>query len=266
MKLRASLACHLLVARMLSPAVYAQTPPSATPPVSSSVAATPLSAEPEVVRVLLSPDLETTLVSQMNGRITTLNAQLGSAVRKGAVVVGLECSEASARVQMAQAELAAARETLNVKERLRKLDAAGEMEVAVASAAADKARAAVALSRAQVDQCNINAPFSGRVVRLHVKPHQGVSAGAPLVDLISDGPLKIRMNIPSAWLQQVRKGSPLKVRITETGRDYPARITLVNARVDAVAQTIEVEASLDGQFPELLAGMSGTAHFSFTRP
>lgn len=53
---------------------------------------------------------------------------------------------------------------LEAKRRLRKLDAAGDVEVSLAAAAADRSKAAVAVSRAQLSQCTVFAPFSGRIV------------------------------------------------------------------------------------------------------
>ncbi len=257
-------ACVLGAALGLAVSALAQSPvpPAGARPPGLPVAP-PAAAEgnPETIRVLLTPALETTLTAQMAGRISSLDATLGARVQKGRPVLGFDCAEVAARLEMAQAEYASARETLSAKERLRTLDAAGDMEVRLAAAGADKARAAVAIGRAQVAQCTVLAPFTGWVVKVHVKPHQGVTPGAPLVEIISDGPLKLRLNIPSRWLRQVRVGTPFEVSINETGRSYPATVTLVNARVDAVAQTIELEARIDRAEPELLAGMSGLAHF-----
>ena len=218
-------------------------------------------ADPSAIRVLLAPELETTLVAQMVGRITTLNAALGARVAKGRTVVAFDCSESQARLQMAQAEHAAAYETMDVKSRLQKLEAAGESEVTLAEAAVNRAKAAIALSRAQLGQCNVAAPFSGHVVRVHVKPHQGVNVGSPLVELVSDGPLKVRLNAPSRLLRDLKVGTPFEVRIDETGKTYPAKVTAINARVDAVAQTVELEGRIDGKPTELLAGMTVVARF-----
>ena len=52
-----------------------------------------------------------------------------------------------------------------------------------------------------------------------------------------------------------------EVAIDETRKTYPAKVSAINARVDAVAQTVELEARIDGKPPELLAGMSGIARF-----
>ncbi len=217
-----------------------------------------------VIRVLLSPEQETTLSAQMVGRISSLQAQLGKRVKRGQAVVSFDCSEAAARLSMARAEYSSARETLNAKERLRKLDAAGDMEVTMAKANADKGNAAIAISQAQLAQCTVNAPFDGHVVKVYAKQHQSVNIGAPLVEMIADGPLKLRLNVPSRWLRQLKVGTQFDVAINETGRSYPATVSLINARVDAVAQTIEVEAHMVNAESDLLAGMSGVARFSLS--
>ena len=217
--------------------------------------------DPNAIRVLLSPDLETTLIAPMAGRINTLEARLGGSVAKGDAVIQFDCAEADARLKMAKAERASTGATLSAKVRLRKLDAAGDTEVAVASAEAERAKASVALAQAQIEHCTVSAPFDGRIVRVLVKPFQGVTAGMPMVELVSEGPLKIRLNVPSQWLSWLKEGTTFDVAVNETRQTYPAQVTAINARVDAVAQTIELEARMVGEHPELLAGMSGIARF-----
>jgi RND family efflux transporter MFP subunit len=216
---------------------------------------------PGAIRVQLTPELETTLVAQMVGRISTLNASLGRRVPKGRTIVAFDCSEAQARLEMAQAEHAGAAETLDVKKQLRELDAAGQSEVSLATAAVNRAQAAIGLSRAQLRQCRVVAPFTGRIVRVHVKPFQGVNVGNPLVEMVSEGPLKVRLNAPSNLLRTLREGTPFEVQIDETGKTYAAKVTAINARVDAVAQTVELEGRIEGKNPDLLAGMTGVARF-----
>ena len=255
-------------ALFLSATALAQRPPAAppvTPPPAAKVAPAPSAvADANAIRVLLAPELETTLVAQMAGRIEVLNASLGQPVAKGKLLVGIECGESQARLRMAEAELASARDTLTGKTGLKQLNAAGDLEVSTAQAAVDQAKGAVSLGRAQVAYCSLASPFNGRIARIYVKQHQGVNVGAPLLDLVSDGPLKLRLNVPSNYLRQLKIGTGFDVAVNETGKTYPAKVTAINARVDAVAQTVELEARIDGRPAELLAGMSGIARFPFT--
>ncbi|MGF6400228.1 membrane fusion protein (multidrug efflux system) [Pseudomonas frederiksbergensis] len=213
------------------------------------------------VRVLLVADQETTLASQLVGRVRAVNASLGSAFRKGDVLVSFDCDEQAARLKMAQADLSAAKESHDAKLRLQGLQSAGEVEVSLAASAAEKAAAQVAQYRAQQQQCTVLAPFDGRVVKVQVKAFQGVNLGQPLLDVISNGPLKMRVNVPSRWLTWLKPKQTFQVDLGETGKRYPARINAINAQVDAVSQTIELEGVIEGQPADLLAGMSGTALF-----
>lgn len=216
---------------------------------------------PNVVRALIAADKETTLAAPMAGRITELNMSLGSSFAAGDTLLAFDCAENLARAKIARAELKGARENYSAKSRLRALKAAGDVEVNLALASVDKGVGQVELSQAQADECTVKAPFDGRVARLHVKQYQGVNLGAPLADIISNGPLKLRINAPSHWLRTLKLGMPFQVTVDETGRSYPSKVSAIGARVDAAAQAVEIEGRFDGSFPELLAGMSGTVHF-----
>ncbi|MDH4581562.1 efflux RND transporter periplasmic adaptor subunit [Pseudomonas sp. BN415] len=239
----------LLLSLVLTPALAEDTAPAG-----------PLE-DPGAIRVLLAADLETTLSSQMNGTLGELKASLGQQVAKNALLAQLNCEEAQARAKVAVAELTMARQNLDAKRNLRKLDAVGDLEVAMANTEVQKAEGARSLAQAQSGYCQVQAPFSGRVAKVHVKPYQTVAAGTPLFDLVSDGALKVRLNVPSTLLPRLKPGQPLEVSILETGKAYAAHISAINSRVDAVAQTVELEARLDAEHPELIAGMSGTARF-----
>jgi len=213
------------------------------------------------IRVLLTPELETTLASPMLGRVKNVNVSLGSRFEKDAVLVDFYCDEQAARERIARAEVAGARENYEAKLRLQGLQSAGEVEVAIAAAAMDRARGELQLARVQKAQCTVSAPFAGRAVKVHVKPHQGVNAGQPLVEIVSRGPFKLRLNVPSKWLAWLKPGTPFEVKIDETGREYAAKVTAINARVDAASQSVELEGSITEGAGDLLAGMSGTARF-----
>ena len=93
---QAALLCAMACCAAVALAQPAQTKPAVVPaPVAQPSTPTPPPAEtdPNAIRVLLTPELETTLVAQMVGRIVTLNASLGSRVVKGRTVVAFDCGE-----------------------------------------------------------------------------------------------------------------------------------------------------------------------------
>ncbi len=221
-----------------------------------------VAVELESPRVLLIPERETTLVSQMLGTVDRLGGELGGSFNAGATLVRFNCTEQRAKLNMAKAEFNSADEQHRAKQRLKALGGAGEVEVSLAQAAVAKAQAQIDLGNAQLSQCAIHAPFAGRISKLHVRQFQGVNVGQPLMDIVSNGPLEVKLNAPSHWLAWMKKGTRFEIAIDETGRRYAATISAINARVDPVSQSIEVEGRVSGSFPELLAGMSGNARFN----
>ncbi len=219
----------------------------------------------ELVRVLLTPGGETTLASPVAAKVQNLNASLGASFARGQTLVSFDCSEQTARLDMAKAELDGAVEQHEAKIRMQGLEQASDVEVALAASSVAKFKAQIALSKAQVLQCTVVAPWSGRVAKLHIKNHMSVTPGQAMLDLVMSAPLKLKLNVPSMRMGQVKVGSQFNVAIDETGKTYTARVSAVNSRVDPVSQTIEIEAGFVGAHPDLLAGMSGTANFATTK-
>ena len=214
----------------------------------------------DAVRVLLIPDSETTLSSPVTAKIKMLSATIGASIASGQTLISFDCDEPVARLTMANAELAGAVESHEAKIRMQGLEQASDVEVALAASAAAKARGQVALQKAQVAQCTVVAPWSGRVAKVHVRNHMSVTPGQPMLDLVKSGPLRIKLNIPSRLIGKIRAGTLMDISIDETGKTYQARIQAFNSRVDPVSQTIEIEAAISKFHPELLPGMSGVAN------
>jgi membrane fusion protein, multidrug efflux system len=235
------------------------------PPPEAAATPAPAAVEPgsdaPPIRVLLVPRREATIVSEIIARVVAMPTTLGATVRAGEPLVRFDCSEQKAKLDMASAEMDAAREAHAAKLRLQGLQSAGELEVTLAAAARDRAKGALDLAETQHRACTIAAPFSGRVVKLSARPHQSVTAGQTLLEFVSADPPRLRLNVPSRWLRWIRPGSRFDVAVDETGRTYQATVAAINGRVDAVSQSVEIEADVVESDAKLLAGMSGTARF-----
>jgi len=221
-------------------------------------------AEGEVAALILAGE-EGILSSQMAGKINAIRVGLGDDFKKGAALIEFDCSEQRAQFQAADAEHRAARETHLARLRLQALGAAGELEVTLAAAAAEKARSQVDYRRTQIAYCRVRAPFKGNVARLRVKVAESVPAGQALIDVVNTSTLKAQMFVPAAWVAWLRPGAQLTIHVKETGESFPARVSKMNSRVDGVSQQLEVEARIDKGEGKLLPGMVGAAVFTQPR-
>jgi RND family efflux transporter MFP subunit len=218
-------------------------------------------AEPEIAALILAGE-EGTLSSQMAGRISSIKVGLGDGFKKGAALIEFDCSEQRAQLQAADAEYRGARETHLARLRLQALGAAGELDVTLAAAGAERARGQVDFRRAQMAYCRVRAPFNGNVARLRVKASESVPAGQPLIDLVNTTVLKAQIFVPAAWTAWLRPGARLTIHVKEIGQSFEARVARLNSRIDGVSQQLEVEARVEKGEGSLLPGMVGTAVFA----
>ena len=233
----------------------------ATPALSQETDATEPATRLQPIRALLTPQVESTLSSQIAGRIEKINVRNGERFKQGDPLIEFDCTIQKAQLQKARSELLATRKTHEANLKLQEFKSIGDLDVAISAAEVEKAKAEYALVKAQVDMCIIAAPFDGRVVKRIAKPYESVNQGEALIEILDDSELKVELYVPSKWLLWLKDDTEFTVHIDETGKTYPARMTSLGARVDAVSQSIAITATITGNHPELLAGMSGDARF-----
>lgn len=243
----------------LNASVQAQTK-APVKPVPAPVAPAP--AKNDTIRVLIAAEQESVLAAQMAGRIELVNVNLGSNIKAGQALIRFVCEEQEAHLRMAKAEFSGAQQTYESRLKLQAMQSVSELEVQQAAAAAEKFKAQIQLHQAQIKLCHINAPFSGRVTKLHVKPFESVNIGQPLVEVVNDRRLKAQLHLPSSWLAWLKPGTGFTMQIDETGKSYEAKVKRINGKVDAVSQSIEIEGEVVGDTDGLLPGMSGQALFA----
>jgi RND family efflux transporter MFP subunit len=228
---------------------------SQTPAVSSSTANSPPNAQE--IRAQLSPRRYTTLAAEIGAKVSRLPVPEGGAFQQGQLLIAFDCSIQSAQLQKAKASLAAAENTYHANKRLAELNSIGKLELDASETEATKNRADVDAMSAMLAKCNIVAPYAGRIAEQKVREQQYVQAGQSVLEIIDDSVLELEFIVPSRWLAWLKAGYRFQVKIDETGKDYPAKIKRIGATVDPVSQSVKVVATIDGRFPELIAGMSG---------
>jgi len=231
-------------------AASAQQPESGGPPSAG--------AAPEI-RAQLTPLHYTTLSSEMAGRIDKIATRVGDHFRRGDVLIMFDCAVPRAQVAHAQAVATQGEKTYEINRRLVALKSMGQLELDVSAAEVLKAKADLDAAEAVASKCSIAAPFSGVTVEQKAREFQYTTPGQPLLDVLDDHALEVELIAPSHWLSWLKPGTPFQVRIDETDKNYAARVTRLGGRVDPVSQSIKVIGEINGDAPELMAGMSGRA-------
>ena len=213
------------------------------------------------LRVQILPRNYTMLTTEISAKVSKLPVREGETFKEGALLVALDCSTYQAQLDKAAAANSAAQRTASTNRRLYQLNNIGRLEYENSQSEADKAKAEVAGLKAVVEKCSLTAPFAGRVNEHRVREEQYVQAGSPLMEILDDSVLELEFIAPSDVLAWLTVGYPFTLTLDETKKSYPAHVTRIGAKIDPISQSIKLAGTVDGTYPELLAGMSGKARF-----
>ena len=93
----------------------------------------------------------------------------------------------------------------------------GALDVALAKADYDKARAELKIASLNVERCSVKAPYDGTVVQLLVNQFESVDLRRNLIEIVSSSDLEIEVIAPADWLKRLTKGQNAKMEIDELG-------------------------------------------------
>jgi membrane fusion protein, multidrug efflux system len=290
MRNRASFLLFVSVAAM---AVCAACSSGATP--NNVVAAVPQPSAP--ARVTADADLsytttapiftenEVEVVSQREGVVLSVSAELGQRVHKGQLLAVLDDRQLTADYQSAVAKSKSlAADSKN-----------WEAEAKVAEADEKRAEAmyqAQLLTREQLDhakyktiasqfeverqrqdqvtaertaeglsvelqKARILAPFEGTIARRYVRGGQHVSVADRLFWIVGDTPLRVRFMVPEARMASVKAGAHVQLAsIYEPEQKYEGKIVAISPAVDPSTASVEVVAELASRKTSLKSGMT----------
>lgn len=175
---------------------------------------------------------QSTVSAQTSGKVQKLPFDVDDSVVAGDLIVQLDDSEQRARVSQAQggrdearAALDDARQQFTRIERVyeRKLVSRQEFDrakngLAGAKARLERAEAALAEAREQLNYTRIVAPYGGILTERHVEIGESVSPGQPLLSGLSLEQLRVVVDLPQQYADLAR-------------RDRQAQVTLADGRV-----------------------------------
>ena len=217
------------------------------------------------MRVQISASQQTSLSAELAANIETLPFREGDSFEEGQVLVEFDCALFRAQLSKAEAQAESAQQALRVSRRLAELNSISNLEVEQAGAKVKETEAEAGAMRVTVSKCSLNAPFSGRVAKTYVEPHEYVTQGKPLLEVVNTKQLEVKLIVPSRWLTWLARGKRFSIHVDDLNRNYTARVTRLGARIDPVSQSVSLVGEIEGSPAELLPGMSGWAIFALPK-
>lgn len=238
---------------------------------------------------LAMPKDNVMLRSNIDSHVKTVLVHEGQWVRKGDVLVELNCETALAKLQIARlafaeegarlnamAELDFAnsnfekssslfmQKAVNAKEleeaELRLRSAAASLKMIDESHSANEAK--LKLAQAELEDHVIRAPFDGQVAELKVGVGSAVTPNTDLIQVISSDNLRVNLYLPVQVAGKLEQSGACQLKIEEPFRDLflDAQIVFRSPIIEATTGAQRVTFEIDNRKHRLPAGFSVTLH------
>jgi membrane fusion protein (multidrug efflux system) len=196
------------------------------------------------------------IAAKQSERIAAVRFESGQRVSKGQILVELDSGAVQADLAEAQATLKDLDAQVERLQNLhsRQLIAQGQLDTAIASRNAAKARSQAAQER--LNDRIIRAPFAGILGLRQVSPGQYVNAGAVMVNLDDLDHMWVDFPVPENMLAKLKNGMDISLEVDAfPGRSFAARVTGIDSRVDIATRAIMVRADIDNSDGLIRPGM-----------
>lgn len=201
--------------------------------------------------------LETAEVAaDSTGRIVTVSAVDGAAVKKGDQLFVLDGALLAAELQDTEARLALAETTFRRAQTLARSQTVAQSQVDQTRAELEQARSATELVRERQRRLVVRAPFDGNLGFRLVSEGAYVTAGTPLVRIDQIVKLKVSLSIPERYYRQIITGQDVALTAEAVpGKTFRAQIGAINPVVDVNGRALQILAKLENGDLILRPGM-----------
>lgn len=236
-----------------------------TKPLSELIFATEYSAPAAIVSLN-----DSSISAEIQGRAIDIKAEVGDTIKRGQLLVSLDCrsyinskKQATAALKLSKSQLNFAQKQYNRNQRLLKRgvlprETFDRSESDLLTSRADISIKEVAIESADlaISKCKIYAPFSGQVTNKFVQQGQLVNPGSALIQLLQTDKLEIEADLSPDELIKARDSRRLKF-IANT-QEFTVKIRTVLRQLNKTSNTQRVRLtgeSIDSETS--IAGLNG---------
>ena len=216
-----------------------------------------LAADDLSARGLIKAKSRAVLASEIGAVVKKTPLRSGDTFKKGDTLIGFDCRLLKSQKDKVEAQTKASKAQLANARDLEKMRSIGALDVTLAKAEYDKARAELKIASLNVERCTVKAPFDGTVVQLLVNEFESVDLRRTLIEIVSSSALEVEIIAPAEWLKKVSAGQIARMEIDELGISSDVKIIAVGGAVDPVSQTVLIRAGFNTLPKDILPGMSG---------
>ena len=205
--------------------------------------------------------VQTTLTSQVSGRVLEMRVDAGQTVKKGDLLLRIDAREASEVAAGASAQYINAKANYERMKNLQKQNYISQSALDKSRAEFETAQAAHGQAGVSLGYASVTAPISGVVARRLIEQGETATPGSPLMTIYNPNGLRVTASIPQYQLPQMRLVSQAKVEFPELGLWVNAQSIALLPTADASTHVSQVRVGLPLDLKNVIPGMFARVHF-----
>jgi membrane fusion protein (multidrug efflux system) len=203
----------------------------------------------------LLPAEETQIRAEVSGRITQMNIEEGTFVKKGALLVKLFDQDLQAQLRKLQVQLQIAEKTQERQGELLKISGVSQQDYDLSALQVDNLKADIRALQISIDKTEIRAPYDGKIGLRNVSMGAYLSPTEIIATVRQVDKLKLEFSIPEKYAQNVSKGYQVVFKVDGGEQNHYAVVIATESGVDQATRTLRVRALVKESHPELVPGI-----------
>lgn len=204
----------------------------------------------------LKANEEVEIKSEIDGVVEEINFEEGDRVKKGHVLFKIDEKKLKATLAQAEANLKLAESTSQRYKALIESKAVSQQEYDQTIATLEASRASVDLTKEELNDATIEAPFDGVMGGRSVSIGQFISKGTMLSHLVNQDPMKAEFHVPERYLSRIATGQKIEIKVAAyPDQVFPGEVYFIEPSINELTRTALVKAYVANPDRKLRGGM-----------
>ena len=185
----------------------------------------------------------------MGGVVTAIYIKEGQYVKKGQTILKMDDKVLRTQLQQLLVQLDFAKNIYNRQKNLWEQNIGSEVQLISAKNNVDAIEKQIATLNEQIRLYTVTSSVNGIADIVAVKVGEmftGAGARGPQIQIVNNGTLKVKTNVPENYMSRVRVGSSVIISLPDAGKTFNSTISLSSQLIDPNSRTFAVEASIPG--------------------
>lgn len=197
-----------------------------------------------------------TLSFPVAGTVQQIRVTAGQRVAKGELIAVLDEATLRNTYEAASALLLQAEDAYQRMKQLHDAGSLPEIQWTEVQSKLKQAQSAEAISKKNLADGRLYAPFSGVISEKSVEVGHNVMPGQPIVHLVTINQVKVCVSVPENEISQINMGRSVNVSVSAlNGKTFSGKIVEKGIVAHPLSRSYEVKALIDNRSGELMPGM-----------